>query len=58
MEEHSQNLKLLEQYLNVNNKIKNINLAIVIRIQVLKNRQIFRKMEINGKVWNCMQMEG
>ena len=48
MEGRSQKLKLLEQYLSVNNKIKTSNLSVAIRKQVLKNRQVFRKMEING----------
>lgn len=38
LEGHSQNLKLLEQYLSVTKKIKNSNLAVAVGIQVLKNK--------------------
>lgn len=56
MDGRSQKLRLLQQYLSVNNKIKTSNLSVAIRIQVLKNRQIFRKMEINGDKWKSVEL--
>lgn len=56
MDGRSQKLRLLQQYLSGNNKIKTSNLSVAIRIQVLKNRQIFRKMEINGDKWKSVEL--